>query len=46
VFASHADKSVVLGAGFDHVLRKSASPVELLDLLAELCNPDAPPRAA
>ena len=46
VFASRADRAVVLGAGFDHVLRKTASPLELLDLLEELSDPDAPPRAA
>ena len=43
VFAKPADRVAVLGAGFDHVVSKSASPGELLRLLEEIA---APPRAA
>jgi CheY-like chemotaxis protein len=43
VFAKPADRVPVLGAGFDHVMSKSASPDELLRLLEEIA---VPPRAA
>jgi len=43
VFAKPGDKVAVLGAGFDHVMSKSASPDELLQLLTEIV---IPPRAA
>jgi CheY-like chemotaxis protein len=45
VFAKLADKAIVLGAGFDHVLGKSTSPDALLTLLAQIAR-GVPPKAA